>query len=53
MAAEKPRQTGGTGRGFYGSYGGLRAIARELAMRGFVNERGKPYAAKSVGSMLR
>ena len=31
----------------------LRAIARELAMRGFVNERGKPYAAKSVGSMLR
>src|SRR6476646_8908427 len=31
----------------------LRAIARELAMRGFVNERVNPYAAKSVGSMLR
>ena len=30
----------------------LRAVASELAARGFVNERGKPYAAKSVASML-
>ena len=30
----------------------LRDIARKLAARGFFNERGKPYAAKSVASML-
>ena len=30
----------------------LRAVASELAARGFFNERGKPYAAKSVASML-
>jgi hypothetical protein len=26
---------------------------KELAARNFLNERGKPYAAKSVASMLR
>ena len=31
----------------------LRAVANELAARGFVNERGKVYAAKTVASMLR
>jgi DNA invertase Pin-like site-specific DNA recombinase len=31
----------------------LRGVANELAARGFVNERGKPYAAKSVATMLR
>jgi DNA invertase Pin-like site-specific DNA recombinase len=31
----------------------LRSVASELAARGFVNERGKPYAAKSVATMLR
>jgi DNA invertase Pin-like site-specific DNA recombinase len=31
----------------------LRAIATELAARGFLNEKGRPYAAKSVASMLR
>jgi hypothetical protein len=31
----------------------LREVAKELAARGFLNERGKPYAAKSVASMLR
>jgi hypothetical protein len=31
----------------------LRAVASELAERGFLNERGKPFAAKSVASMLR
>ena len=31
----------------------LRRVAGELAARGFLNERGKPYAAKSVASMLR
>jgi len=31
----------------------LRAVADELARQGHVNERGKPYAAKSVASMLR
>jgi hypothetical protein len=31
----------------------LRAIASELASRGFLNEKGRPYAAKSVASMLR
>jgi len=31
----------------------LRAISQELAARGYLNERGKPYAAKSVASMLR
>jgi DNA invertase Pin-like site-specific DNA recombinase len=30
----------------------LRGVAKELAARGFLNERGKPYAAKSVASML-
>src|SRR6185295_5101541 len=30
----------------------LRAVAGELAARGFLNELGKPYAAKSVSSML-
>jgi DNA invertase Pin-like site-specific DNA recombinase len=30
----------------------LRAVASELAARGFLNERGKPYAAKTVASML-
>jgi DNA invertase Pin-like site-specific DNA recombinase len=30
----------------------LRAVASELAASGFLNERGKPYAAKSVASML-
>src|SRR6478736_8634536 len=31
----------------------LRGVSKELAARGFLNERGKPYAAKSVASMLR
>jgi len=31
----------------------LRDISKELAARGFLNELGKPYAAKSVASMLR
>jgi DNA invertase Pin-like site-specific DNA recombinase len=31
----------------------LRVIASELAARGFLNEKGRPYAAKSVASMLR
>lgn len=31
----------------------LRAVSSELARRGYLNERGKPYAAKSVASMLR
>ena len=30
----------------------LRAVANELAARGYLNERGKPYAAKSVAGML-
>jgi DNA invertase Pin-like site-specific DNA recombinase len=30
----------------------LRGVASELAARGFLNERGKPYAAKSIASML-
>ena len=30
----------------------LRAVASELAARGYFNERGKPYAAKSIASML-
>ena len=30
----------------------LRAISAELAVQGHVNERGKPFAAKSVASML-
>jgi len=30
----------------------LRAISEELAAQGYLNERGKPYAAKSVASML-
>jgi DNA invertase Pin-like site-specific DNA recombinase len=31
----------------------LRSVAIELAARGFLNERGNPYAPKSVASMLR
>ena len=31
----------------------LRSVSKELAARGFLNELGKPYAAKSVASMLR
>jgi DNA invertase Pin-like site-specific DNA recombinase len=31
----------------------LRGVSKELAARGFFNELGKPYAAKSVASMLR
>ena len=31
----------------------LREVSNELAVKGFLNERGKPYAAKSVASMLR
>ena len=31
----------------------LREVSKELAAQGFLNERGKPYAAKSVASMLR
>jgi hypothetical protein len=30
----------------------LRAISAELAAQGHLNERGKPFAAKSVASML-
>src|SRR4029078_10940658 len=30
----------------------LRAVASELASRGFLNEHSKPYAAKSIASML-
>ena len=29
----------------------LRGVSKELAARGFFNELGKPYAAKSVASM--
>jgi len=31
----------------------LREVSRELASCGYLNERGRPYAAKSVASMLR
>jgi len=31
----------------------LRQVSNELAARGYLNERGKPYAAKSVASMLK
>jgi hypothetical protein len=31
----------------------LHDISKELVARGFLNELGKPYAAKSVASMLR
>ena len=31
----------------------LREVSKELATRGFLNERGKQYAPKSVASMLR
>jgi hypothetical protein len=31
----------------------LREVSKALADQGFLNERGKPYAAKSVASMLR
>jgi DNA invertase Pin-like site-specific DNA recombinase len=30
----------------------LRAVSKELAAQGYLNERGKPFAAKSVASML-
>ena len=30
----------------------LRSVSKELAALGYLNERGKPYAAKSVASML-
>jgi hypothetical protein len=30
----------------------LREVSKALATQGFLNERGKPYAAKSVASML-
>ena len=30
----------------------LREVSKELAARGYLNERDKPYAAKSVASML-
>jgi hypothetical protein len=30
----------------------LREVSKELAARGFFNELGKPFAAKSVASML-
>jgi hypothetical protein len=30
----------------------LRAVSKELAALGYLNERGKPFAAKSVASML-
>jgi hypothetical protein len=30
----------------------LRAIAAELAARGFLNERGQPFNAKSIAAML-
>jgi DNA invertase Pin-like site-specific DNA recombinase len=30
----------------------LRGVSSELAARGFLNERGKPFAAKSIASML-
>jgi hypothetical protein len=31
----------------------LREVSKELAARNFLNERCKPYAAKSFASMLR
>jgi hypothetical protein len=31
----------------------LREVSKELAARGYLNERDKPYAPKSVASMLR
>ena len=31
----------------------MREVSKELAAIGYLNERGKPYAAKSVASMLR
>lgn len=30
----------------------LCGVSKELAARGYLNERGKPYAAKSVANML-
>jgi hypothetical protein len=30
----------------------LRQVSKELTDRGFLNERGKPYAAKSVATMV-
>ena len=35
-----------------GGHLSLRAVSKELAAHGYLNERGKPYAAKSVASML-
>jgi hypothetical protein len=37
---------------FNGRTPSLRDIAAELEARGHLNERGKPFAAKSVASML-
>jgi len=31
----------------------LRAVSKELAAQGYLNERGEPYAAKSIASMLQ
>jgi hypothetical protein len=31
----------------------LREVSKHLAAHGFLNELGKPYAAKSIASMLR
>ena len=30
----------------------LRQVSNELAAQGYLNERGKPYAAKSIASMV-
>lgn len=35
-----------------GSQMSLRGVSKELAAAGYLNERGRPYAAKSVASML-
>ena len=40
-------------RGPKGGQLSLREVSKELAVHGFLNELGKPYAAKSVASMLR
>lgn len=45
---EPPRNANARGQG--GCYGS--AVASELAARGYLNERGNPYAAKSVASMV-
>ena len=36
-----------------GGQSSLRDISAELAQRGIMNERGKPYSAASINSMLR